>query len=164
MNWKLRKFQTTIRNYNPKRSVEPEIFPIFQCKVEQIPHFTQVTGNVHMLLFVTQLFYVSLWLQHLVFVTVKKFDITLFTPAIVVYTDSIQSDFFANCGHKMSVQICDSHRFNVSWCSDVMNNLIWRHYIYIVEDNVLSSGFSILLYKFVRSVISFLLHFHYLYF
>ena len=41
MNWKLRQFQTTIGNYNPKSSVELELFEIFQHKVEQILHFTQ---------------------------------------------------------------------------------------------------------------------------
>ena len=50
MNWKLMEFQTTIQNYNPKSSVEPEIFPIFQHKVERIPHFTQVTEIVHIVL------------------------------------------------------------------------------------------------------------------
>ena len=48
MNSKLMEFQTTIQNYNPKSSVEPEIFPIFQHKVEQIPHFTELTEIVHM--------------------------------------------------------------------------------------------------------------------
>ena len=134
------------------------------CSAQFVSKQYTFTSIIYMLLFVTQLFYVNLRLQHLVFVTVKKFDIALFTPAIVVCTDSKQSTFSANCGHKMSVQICDSRRVNVSQCSDVMNNLIWHHYICIVEDNVLSSGFSILLYKFFRSVISFLLHFHYLYF
>ena len=37
-------FQTTIQNYNPK---SPEIFPIFQHKVEQIQRFTQLTEIVH---------------------------------------------------------------------------------------------------------------------
>ena len=36
-----------MQNYNPKSSVECEIFPIFQHKVERIPHFTQVTEIVH---------------------------------------------------------------------------------------------------------------------
>ena len=47
MNRKLIEFQTTIQNNNPKSLVEPEIFPIFQPKVERIPHFTQVTEIVH---------------------------------------------------------------------------------------------------------------------
>ena len=136
---------------------------LHKCSAQFVSKQYTFTSVIYMLLFVTQLFYVNLTLQHLVFVTVKKFDIAFFTPAIVVCTDSKQSTFSANCGHKMSVQICDSHRVNVSQCSDVMNNLIWHHYICIVEDNVLSSGFSILLYKFFRSLISFLLHFHYLY-
>ena len=47
MNRKLMEFQTTIQIYNPKSSVEPEIFPIFQHKVERIPHFTRVTEMGH---------------------------------------------------------------------------------------------------------------------
>ena len=47
MNWKLRKFQTTVQNYNPKSCVEPEIFKIFQHKVELTPHFTHFSGIVH---------------------------------------------------------------------------------------------------------------------
>ena len=50
MNWKLRELQTTSWIYNPKSSVEQEIFPIFQHKVEGTPHLTQVTGNVHIYL------------------------------------------------------------------------------------------------------------------
>ena len=34
-------------NYNSKSKVEPEIFAIFQHKVEQVPHFTYVTGVRH---------------------------------------------------------------------------------------------------------------------
>ena len=41
------EFQTTIQNYNPKSSTGPEIFPIFQHKVEQIPYLTQLTEIVH---------------------------------------------------------------------------------------------------------------------
>ena len=47
MYQKLMELQTTIYNYNPKGSVEPEIFPIFQHKVEQTPHFMLVTEMVH---------------------------------------------------------------------------------------------------------------------
>ena len=43
------EFQTTIKNYNPKSIVEPEIFPIFQQKVERTPHFVQVAEIVHIL-------------------------------------------------------------------------------------------------------------------
>ena len=43
------EFQTDIQNYNPNSSVEPEIFLIFQHKVEGTPHFTQVTEIVHIL-------------------------------------------------------------------------------------------------------------------
>ena len=42
MKWKLMEFQTTVQNYNWKSSVEPEIFPIFQHKVEQILHFNDM--------------------------------------------------------------------------------------------------------------------------
>ena len=47
LNQKLMEFQTTIKNYNPKSSVEPEIFSIFQHKVERTPHFAQVVEIVH---------------------------------------------------------------------------------------------------------------------
>ena len=41
------EFQTTIKNYNPKISVDPEIFAIFQHKVERTPLFTRVTEVRH---------------------------------------------------------------------------------------------------------------------
>ena len=47
MDRKLMECQTTIQNYNPKSLAEPEIFPIFQHKVEQILYFTQVTEIIH---------------------------------------------------------------------------------------------------------------------
>ena len=34
-------------NYNAKSSVEPEIFPTFQHKVERVPHFTRVSEVRH---------------------------------------------------------------------------------------------------------------------
>ena len=42
--------QTTFAggNYNAKGSVEPEIFPTFQHKVERIPHFARVSEVRHM--------------------------------------------------------------------------------------------------------------------
>ena len=45
MNQKLREFQTTIQNYNPKSLVEPDIFQTqgWNHKVMRIPHFTQFT-------------------------------------------------------------------------------------------------------------------------
>ena len=48
MNRKLIEFQTTVSNCNPKSSVEAEIFPIFQHKVEWTQHFTRVTEVRHM--------------------------------------------------------------------------------------------------------------------
>ena len=47
MNQKLMEFPTIIKNYNPKSSVEPEIFQVFQHKVEQTLHFTRVTEVRH---------------------------------------------------------------------------------------------------------------------
>ena len=37
------EFQTIIKNYNAKSSIEQEIFGIFQHKVERIPHFARVS-------------------------------------------------------------------------------------------------------------------------
>ena len=37
------EFQTIILNYNAKSSIEPEIFGIFQHKVERTPHFARVS-------------------------------------------------------------------------------------------------------------------------
>ena len=49
MNQKLMEFQPIILNYNPKNSVEPEIFQVFQHKVERTPHFTRVTEMRHII-------------------------------------------------------------------------------------------------------------------
>ena len=46
---KLMESQTIILNYNAKSSIEPEIFGIFQHKVEGIPHFARVSEVRHML-------------------------------------------------------------------------------------------------------------------
>ena len=37
------EFQTILSNYNAKSLIEPEIFRIFQHKVERIPHFARVS-------------------------------------------------------------------------------------------------------------------------
>ena len=47
MNEKLRKFKITVQNYNSESLVEPEIFQIFQQKVEQARHFTHFSKIVH---------------------------------------------------------------------------------------------------------------------
>ena len=44
---KLIEFQTIISNYNAKSSIEPEIFGIFQHKVERTPHFARVSEVRH---------------------------------------------------------------------------------------------------------------------
>ena len=44
---RLGSFKLLSANFNPKSSVEPEIFPIFQHKVEQTSHFTRVTEVRH---------------------------------------------------------------------------------------------------------------------
>ena len=41
------EFQTIILNYNAKSSIEPEIFGIFQHKLEGIPHFARVSEVRH---------------------------------------------------------------------------------------------------------------------
>ena len=46
---KLMEFQTIIQNYNAKSSIEPEIFGIFQHKVEQTPHFARVSEVRHII-------------------------------------------------------------------------------------------------------------------
>ena len=48
MNYKLRKFKITVQNYNSESLVEPEIFQIFQHKVERALHFTHFSEIVHM--------------------------------------------------------------------------------------------------------------------
>ena len=45
------EFQTIISNYNAKSSIEPEIFLIFQHKVERVPHFARVSEVRHIILF-----------------------------------------------------------------------------------------------------------------
>ena len=44
---RLGNFKLLSANFNPKNSVEPEKFPIFQHKVEWTPHFTRVTEVRH---------------------------------------------------------------------------------------------------------------------
>ena len=41
------EFQTIIKNYNAKSSIEPEIFGIFQHKVERTSHFARVSEVRH---------------------------------------------------------------------------------------------------------------------
>ena len=47
MKQKLRKFKFTAQNYNSESLVEPEIFQIFQHKVERTLHFTYFSEIVY---------------------------------------------------------------------------------------------------------------------
>ena len=46
MNQRLRKFKITVQNYNSESLVEPELFWIFQHKVEWALHFTHFSEIV----------------------------------------------------------------------------------------------------------------------
>ena len=42
-------FKITVQNYNSESLVEPEIFQIFQHKLERAPHFTHFSEIVHVM-------------------------------------------------------------------------------------------------------------------